>query len=191
MLGDLLFMGTLDAHLIALDRDTGKLVWDTDLDELQARPRHHAAPLVVKDKVIVGNSGGDIPTRGFIDAYDAKTGKRVWRFYTIPATGEPGSETWSDADVLPRGGGATWVTGSYDPELNLIYWGIGNPNPDYYGERSQGRQPLHRVARRARRRHRQAAVALPVHAARPARLGLEPRAGARRRDDQRPARARW
>ena len=92
------------------------------------------APLVVKDKVIVGNSGGDLPTRGFIDAYDAKTGKRAWRFYTIPGPGEPGSETWSSPEVLPRGGGATWTTGSYDPELNLIYWGTGNPNPDYYGE---------------------------------------------------------
>jgi alcohol dehydrogenase (cytochrome c) len=87
----------------------------------------------VKDKVIIGNSGGDAPTRGFLDAYDAKTGARVWRFNTIPGKGEPGSETWSSEDVLPRGGGATWVTGSYDPELNLLYWGTGNPNPDYYG----------------------------------------------------------
>ena len=88
--------------------------------------------------MIVGNAGGDIPTRGFIDAYDAKTGKRVWRFYTIPAPGEPGSETWSSDEVLPRGGGATWSTGSYDPELNLIYWGTGNPNPDYYGDDRMG-----------------------------------------------------
>jgi alcohol dehydrogenase (cytochrome c) len=132
-LGDLLFMGTLDAHLIALDRNTGRVVWDTVVDDFKAGHALIAAPLVVKDKVIVGNSGGDLPTRGFIDAYDAKTGARAWRFYTIPGPGEPGSETWSSADVLPRGGGATWVTGSYDPELNLIYWGTGNPNPDYYG----------------------------------------------------------
>ena len=93
-----------------------------------------AAPLVVKDKVIIGNSGGDIPTRGFLDAYDAATGKRAWRFYTIPGQGRAGQrDLVVDEDVLPRGGGATWVTGSYDPELNLIYWGTGNPNPDYYG----------------------------------------------------------
>jgi alcohol dehydrogenase (cytochrome c) len=132
-LGNLLYMGTLDAHLLALDRDTGKIVWDTVLDDYKIGHAALAAPLIVKDKVITGNSGGDIPTRGFIDAYNAKTGARVWRFYTIPAKGEPGSETWSSEEVLPRGGGATWVTGSYDPELNLIYWGVGNPNPDYYG----------------------------------------------------------
>ena len=132
-LGELLFMATLDAHLIALDRDTGTLVWDVTLDDFKLGHAGTVAPLVVKDKVIVGNSGGDLPTRGFIDAYDAKTGQRAWRFYTIPAPGEPGSETWSAAEVLPRGGGATWTTGSYDPELNLIYWGVGNPNPDYYG----------------------------------------------------------
>jgi alcohol dehydrogenase (cytochrome c) len=132
-LGDRLFMGTLDAHLIALDRNTGSVLWDVVLDDFKVGHASTGAPLVVKDKVIIGNAGGDLPTRGFIDAYDAATGTRAWRFYTIPAAGEPGSETWSDADVLPRGGGATWQTGSYDPELNLIYWGTGNPNPDYYG----------------------------------------------------------
>jgi alcohol dehydrogenase (cytochrome c) len=132
-LGDRLFMATLDAHLLAFDRNTGKIVWDVVMDDYKLGHAGIAAPLVIKDKVIVGNSGGDIPTRGFLDAYDAATGQRVWRFYTIPAKGEPGSETWSSEDVLPRGGGATWVTGSYDPELNLLYWGTGNPNPDYYG----------------------------------------------------------
>jgi alcohol dehydrogenase (cytochrome c) len=132
-LGDRLFMATLDAHLLAFDRNTGKVVWDVVMDDYKLGHAGIAAPLVVKDKVIVGNSGGDIPTRGFLDAFDAQTGQRVWRFYTIPAKGEPGSETWSSEDVLPRGGGATWVTGSYDPELNLLYWGTGNPNPDYYG----------------------------------------------------------
>jgi alcohol dehydrogenase (cytochrome c) len=137
-LGDRLFMGTLDAHLIALDRNTGQVVWDVPVDDFKAGHAITSAPLVIKDKVIVGNSGGDLPTRGFLDAYDAATGKRVWRFWTIPAPGEPGSETWSDAEVLPRGGGATWMTGSYDPETNLIYWGTGNPNPDYYGLDRQG-----------------------------------------------------
>jgi alcohol dehydrogenase (cytochrome c) len=131
--GDKVFMGTLDAHLLAFDRKTGAIVWDTVIEDFKLGHAAIAAPLVVKDKVITGNSGGDLPTRGFIDAYDANTGARVWRFYTIPGKGEPGSETWSSEEVLPRGGGATWVTGSYDPELNLIYWGTGNPNPDYYG----------------------------------------------------------
>jgi alcohol dehydrogenase (cytochrome c) len=137
-LGNRLFMGTVDAHLIALDRDTGDVLWDVPLDDYKVGHAVTAAPLVIKDKVITGNAGGDLPTRGFLDAYDAATGKRVWRFYTIPGPGEPGSETWSDPDVLPRGGGATWMTGSYDPELNLIYWGTGNPNPDYYGEDRKG-----------------------------------------------------
>jgi alcohol dehydrogenase (cytochrome c) len=131
--GELLYMGTLDAHLVALDRNTGRVVWDVEVDDFKAGHALIAAPLVIKDKVIVGNSGGDLPTRGFLDAFDARTGARVWRFYTIPGPGEPGSETWSSPEVLPRGGGATWTTGSYDPELNLIYWGTGNPNPDYYG----------------------------------------------------------
>ena len=133
ILGNRLFMATLDAHLLAFDRDSGKVVWDVVMDDYKVGHAGTLAPLVVKDKVIVGNAGGDLPTRGFIDAYDAATGKRAWRFYTIPAPGEPGSDTWSDPAVLPRGGGATWMTGSFDPELNTIYWGTGNPNPDYYG----------------------------------------------------------
>jgi len=138
MLGDRLFMGTLDAHLIALDKNKGTVLWDVELADFKLGHAATVAPLVVKDKVIIGNSGGDMASRGFIDAYDAKTGARVWRFYTVPAAGEPGSETWSIPDVLPRGGGAAWVTGSYDPELNLIYWGTGNPNPNYYGDDRQG-----------------------------------------------------
>jgi alcohol dehydrogenase (cytochrome c) len=137
-LGDRLFMGTLDGHLLAFDRNTGRVVWDVVVEDYKLGHALIAAPLVVRDKVIIGNSGGDLPTRGFIDAYDPRTGARLWRFYTIPGLGEPGSETWSDADVLPRGGGAAWVTGSYDPELNLIYWGTGNPNPDYYGGDRKG-----------------------------------------------------
>lgn len=138
VLGDRLFMGTLDAHLIALDRDSGRVLWDVVVDDFKVGYAVTQAPLVVNGKVIIGIAGGDLPTRGFIDAYDPATGARVWRFYTIPGAGEPGSETWSDPAVLPRGGGATWQTGSYDPELNLLYWGTGNPNPDYYGGDRQG-----------------------------------------------------
>ena len=145
------------------------------------------APLVVKDKVIVGIAGGEFPTRGFIDAYDPETGKRVWRFYTIPGPGEPGSETWPGSEVMARGGGATWVTGTLRSGAEHGLLGHRQPEPAVLRRRSRGRQPLHRVDRGARRRHRQAEVALPVHAARHARLGLEPGAGARRPDDRRPA----
>ena len=144
------------------------------------------APLVVKDKVIVGVAGGEYGIRGFIDAYDAQTGKRAWRFYTIPGPGEPGHETWA-GDSWKTGGAGVWVTGAYDPELNLLFFGIGNPGPDYHSDEPQGRQPLQLLARRPRRRHRQAQLALPVHAARPARLGFDRGADPRRPDDRRAA----
>jgi alcohol dehydrogenase (cytochrome c) len=92
----------------------------------------------VKDKVIVGIAGGDYASRGFIDAYDAATGKRVWRFHTIPAPGEAGSQSWPGAEEMTRGGGGVYATGSYDPALNLVYFGTGNPNPQYYGEDRKG-----------------------------------------------------
>jgi len=97
------------------------------------------APLVVKDKVIVGTAGGEFGIRGFIAAYDAKTGKEAWRFYTIPGPGEPGHETWpANSDAWQHGGASVWVTGSYDPDLNLTYWGIGNPGPDRNGDDRTG-----------------------------------------------------
>jgi alcohol dehydrogenase (cytochrome c) len=96
-----------------------------------------AAPLIVDNKVIVGISGGEAGIRGFLDAYDAKTGKPVWRFWTIPSPGEPGSESWP-GDSWVHGGGATWLTGSYDPQLKLLYWGTGNPGPDWNGDSRVG-----------------------------------------------------
>jgi alcohol dehydrogenase (cytochrome c) len=138
LLGNNLFMVTLDAHLIALDRRTGGVLWDIELADYRIGYAATLAPLVVDGKVIVGISGGEYPTRGFVDAYDPNTGDRLWRFHTIPASGEPGSETWPDTDAITRGGGATWMTGSYDPALDLLYWGTGNPNPDYYGADRQG-----------------------------------------------------
>ena len=139
ILGDRLFMVTLDAHLLALDRRTGSVLWDIELADYRIGYAATLAPLVIDDKVIVGISGGEYPTRGFIDAYDPTTGDRIWRFYTVPSPGEFGSETWpDDPEVMARGGGGTWMTGSFDPELDLIYWGTGNPNPDYYGEKREG-----------------------------------------------------
>ena len=181
MLDDRLFMVTLDAHLLAFDRATGRILWDIVLADYKIGYAATLAPLVIDGKVIVGISGGEYPTQGFLDAYDPATGKRIWRFSTIPDPGERGSETWpASADVLARGGGGTWMTGTYDPELNLLYWGTGNPNPDYYGADRKGDNLYTNslVAIDAGDRH--AEVALPVHAARHARLGLEPRAGAGR-----------
>jgi len=134
ILGDTLYMATLDAHLLGMDRKTGAIVWDAVLGDYKAAYSSTSAPLVVKDKVLIGMGGGEYGVRGFIDAYDAKTGKRAWRFYTIPAPGEPGSESWSkDNKSWENGGGATWQIGSYDPELNLVIWGTGNAGPQMYG----------------------------------------------------------
>jgi alcohol dehydrogenase (cytochrome c) len=132
VLGDRLFMVTLDAHVVALEMKTGKVIYDIEMAAVKDGFAATGAPLVVKDKVIVGVAGGEFANRGFIDAYDAKTGARAWRFYTIPAPGEPGSETWQ-GDIWQRGGGPTWLTGTYDPALNLLYWGTGNPSPDWDG----------------------------------------------------------
>ena len=134
ILGDRLYMGTLDAHLVSLDRKTGAVIWHVAVGETSRANAITAAPLVVRDKVVIGVAGGDFSSRGYVDAYDARTGERAWRFYTIPGPGEPGSDSWPNAEVAARGGGAVWVTGSYDPALNLVYYGTGNPNPDYYGD---------------------------------------------------------
>lgn len=139
MLGERLFMVTLDAHLLAFDRRNGDILWDRELADYQVGYAATLAPLVLEDKVIVGISGGEYRTRGFIDAFDPVSGERIWRFNTIPGPGEPGSETWpDDPEVLAAGGGGTWMNGSFDPDLNLIYWGVGNPNPDYYGDSRPG-----------------------------------------------------
>jgi alcohol dehydrogenase (cytochrome c) len=138
ILGNLLYMLTLDAHLLALDRRTGGIVWDVTLADYREGYSATHAPLVVDGKVIVGISGGEYATRGFLDAYDPATGERMWRLYTIPDEGEPGSDTWPNPAAMRRGGGATWMTGSFDPELGLLYWGTGNPNPDYYGGDRRG-----------------------------------------------------
>ncbi|MQA30139.1 MAG: PQQ-dependent dehydrogenase, methanol/ethanol family [Luteitalea sp.] len=137
MLGDKLFMVTLDAHVIALDMKTGAVVWDATMENYKNGYASTLAPLVVKDKVIVGIAGGEFGIRGFIDAYDAQTGKRAWRTYTIPGPGEPGNETWA-GDSWQRGGAGVWVTGAHDPEQNLVFFGTGNPGPDYHSESRKG-----------------------------------------------------
>jgi alcohol dehydrogenase (cytochrome c) len=138
ILGDSLFLATLDAHLVAIDTRSGKPLWKTKVAEADTGYSMTLAPLVIKDKVVVGVAGGEYGIRGFIAAFDVKTGKEAWRFYTIPGPGEPGHETWPKDDSWMHGGASIWMTGSYDPELNLTYWGIGNPGPDWNPAQRRG-----------------------------------------------------
>src|SRR6185436_18222536 len=135
--GDKVFFGLGEAVLVALDAKTGKEVWRTKVEENRNGYYMTAAPLVADGKVLVGISGGDGNTRGFVAAYDVETGKEAWRCFTIPAPGEPGHETWPAGDEWKTGGGATWVTGNYDPQTNLVYWGVGNGNP-WVAEQREG-----------------------------------------------------
>jgi alcohol dehydrogenase (cytochrome c) len=126
------YMETDNAHLLCLDARSGHLLWDVPYTDGSPNYGATSAPLVVKNKVIVGTSGGDDGVRGFVSAFDAETGKLAWRFWTIPAPGEPGSESWPGDSYL-HGGGTTWMPGTFDPELNTIYWGTSNPAPDFDG----------------------------------------------------------
>ena len=137
VLGNTLFFGTLDAHLVALDMRTGQVKWDVEVAEYKDGYSITAAPLTLKNMVITGVAGGEFGIRGFVEAYDAESGQRVWRFNTIPEPGQPGSDTWTGESWM-TGGGPTWMTGSFDPELNLVYWPVGNPAPDFRGEMRQG-----------------------------------------------------
>jgi len=133
------FVATLNAHVVALDATNGERIWDTVHGDVRAGESATVAPLVVKDMVIVGSSGGEFGVRGHLDAYNLETGERVWRCYMVPKPGEPGSETWpADGEAWARGGANCWVTGTFDPETNLLYWGTGNPAPDFDGEVRQG-----------------------------------------------------
>ena len=137
VLGDRVFMVSDNAHLFALHRFTGQLIWDVEMADSRQNYGSTGAPLVVNDLVVAGVSGGDEGVRGFLDAYKASTGERAWRFWTVPAPGEPGSETWSGR-AMEHGCGATWLTGTYDPEARLLYWPTGNPCPDYNGDERKG-----------------------------------------------------
>jgi alcohol dehydrogenase (cytochrome c) len=129
---DRVYMETDNAHLLCLDARSGNLIWNVAYADWNKNYGATSAPLVVKDKVLVGTSGGDDGVRGFVAAYDALTGKLAWRFWTIPGPGESGSESWPGKLYL-HGGGTTWMPGTYDPELNTIYWGTSNPAPDFEG----------------------------------------------------------
>ena len=137
MAGDRVFMVTDHAHIIALNRFTGALVWETEMADWKVNYNATVAPLPIGNLVITGSSGGDEGVRGFLAAYDQATGKEVWRFWTVPAPGEPGSETWKGGGI-EHPGAATWLTGTYDPELDTLYWPTGNPSPDLYGDNRIG-----------------------------------------------------
>jgi alcohol dehydrogenase (cytochrome c) len=138
VLGDSVFVGSITGHLAALDAKSGALRWDVVVDDNKLGYYLTLAPLAIDGNVIVGVSGADAGIRGFIDAYDAQTGQRRWRRHTIPAPGEPGSDSWGGKDSWKNGGGSTWLTGSYDPELKLLYWTTGNPGPDWNGDNRPG-----------------------------------------------------
>ena len=139
ILGDTLYMGTIDLHLLAIDAKNGQVLWNVQPAGATAAAgyAYTHAPLIVKDKVIMGTAGGEYGIRGFISAFDARTGKEVWRFNTVPHPGEPGNETWG-GDSWKQGGASVWVTGSYDSDTNQTFWGIGNPGPDWNGDPRPG-----------------------------------------------------
>ncbi len=137
ILGETLYMSTLDAHLVGIDARTGNLVWDSVVADYQSGYSKTAAPLIVKDQVITGIAGGEFGIKGFIDSYDAQDGALLWRADTIPGPDHPDNRTWA-GDSWRTGGAASWITGTYDPDLDLVYWGTGNPGPDWNGDVRMG-----------------------------------------------------
>src|SRR6201993_2834397 len=134
---DKLYLATTDDHLVALDAKTGKVAWDQKVQDYKKGQYLTLMPLVVGGKILVGGSGGEYGVRGYVVAYDANDGKELWRTFTIPGPGEPGHDTWQ-GDDWKTGGGPVWITGSYDPTLNLTYWGVGNPGPDWNPDQRRG-----------------------------------------------------
>ena len=137
ILGETLYMSTLDAHLVGIDARTGNLVWDSVVADYRAGYSKTAAPLIVKDQVVTGIAGGEFGIKGFIDSYNAEDGALLWRADTIPGPDHPDNRTWA-GDSWRTGGSASWITGSYDPDLDLVYWGTGNPGTDWNGDVRMG-----------------------------------------------------
>ena len=137
ILGETLYMSTLDAKLVAIDARSGNLVWAKEVADYRAGYSKTAAPLIVKDEVVTGIAGGEYGIRGFIDSYNAETGELEWRADTIPGPDHPDNQSWA-GDSWRTGGSASWITGAYDPELDLVYWGTGNPGPDWNGDVRMG-----------------------------------------------------
>ena len=135
--GDKVFLAALDAVLVALDAKTGEVAWEKQVEDWRTGYYMTLAPLIASGNVMVGVSGGEFGVRGFVVAFDAETGDQVWKTYTIPGPGEPGHETWEKADTWKRGGASVWMTGNYDPDTNLTYWGTGNGSP-WFGDQRPG-----------------------------------------------------
>ena len=165
---DRVYMETDNAHLLCLDVRSGNLIWDVAYADWNKNYGATSAPLVVKDKVLVGTSGGDDGVRGFVSAYDAMTGKLAWRFWTIPGPGEFGSESWPGKLYL-HGGGTTWMPGTYDPQLNLIYW-HQQSRAGLRRWRAFRRRSLHRLRVGSRPRYWKTEMVFSIHAARSVRL---------------------
>ena len=134
--GNTVFLGSLDGYLVAINANDGKAVWQTEVVDLSA-DTITGAPLIVNRSVVVGIAGGEAGICGFLAAFDVTTGQQQWKFYTVPGPGDPGHETWQ-SEAWRTGGGPTWVTGSYDPALDLLYWGVGNPSPPFSGDSRPG-----------------------------------------------------
>src|SRR5208282_2800336 len=128
VLGKNVYVATFDSHLLALDAYTGAKLWDVQVADWRQGYTMTGAPLAIDDRIVIGVAGGDFGIRGFLTAYSASDGAQLWKFYTIPGPGQPGHDSWSN-DTWEHGGVATWTTGSYDPDLGLVYWGTGNPDP--------------------------------------------------------------
>ncbi|MBM3813423.1 MAG: PQQ-dependent dehydrogenase, methanol/ethanol family [Acidimicrobiia bacterium] len=137
VLDDKVFYNSIDGHMMALDAATGRLLWDVEMADYKLGYSATQAPLAIEGKVITGIAGGEFGIRAFIDAYEPSTGKRLWRFYTVPTAGEFGVDTWA-GDSYKTGAASIWVTGSYDPESNTLFWGTGNPGPDWNGDGRKG-----------------------------------------------------
>ena len=138
LFGNNVITATLDAHLIALDAKTGHLVWNTTVAPYQQGYSITSPPLLVKKTLLTGIAGGEYGIRGFVAAFDAMTGKPIWKTYTVPAPGEPGADTWKAPGSLARAGGSSWIQGTYDPGLDTVYWGVGNPTPLWDARANRG-----------------------------------------------------
>src|SRR5215467_6598708 len=136
LLGDKVYFASLDCYLVALDAKTGKVVWEKQVEDYKTGYYMTLAPLVAKGKVMVGVSGGEFGVRGFVQGFNAESGAPAWKTHTIPAPGEPGHDTWT-GETWKRGGGSVWLTGTYDPAMNLTYWGTGNASP-WFGDQRPG-----------------------------------------------------
>ena len=181
MWNDYLYMETPDNYLVSLDAKTGKERWHKVIADFSQQYFSTTAPIVIGNHVLVG-TGNDLDAPGFLQSFDPETGELQWKFYTVPMNpGDPGLDTWPSLDAARHGGAQPWMPGAYDPETNLYIFGTGNPTPGVHRRPRRGRQPVHLLADRRERRHRQDGLVLPDVAARHARLGLGADAGPVRR----------